>query len=215
MSDADDPELTSLLADLTTTLRDLQEEVEPDGPPRPRPPTPGELSRFTSEVAIPGLILVLKTNIRALQLLQRAIRLANGEDPTPGGSVSQMRDRAERVGRASVAQLDGVLDELQDAVEQRPDDEEARELLSRARTLREEISNQLDASTTQNGDESVSEATFEEESDPVDIDIESELQSIKDNMDDQDLSGDDDGGDDGGSDDDTDGSDEGNSPGNE
>lgn len=183
MSDADDPELSSLLTDLTTTLRDLQTEVEPDGPPKPRPPTPSELSRFTSEVAIPGLILILKTNIRALQLLRRAIRLANGENPSPGGNVSEVRDRAERVGRASLSQLDGVLADLQDAVEQRPNDEEARELLSRARDLRDEVSDQLEANTpADDGDQS--EATFEKRSDPVDIDIESELRSIKDNMDD-------------------------------
>ena len=75
MSDTD-PDVTELLADLTRSLQELEREIEPDR--RLRPPTPGQLSQFASEVAIPGLILVLRTNINALQLLQRTIRLAQG-----------------------------------------------------------------------------------------------------------------------------------------
>jgi hypothetical protein len=185
MSDSErDPELAELLADLTTTLRELQEEVEPDRPPRPRLPTPEGLSQFTSEVAIPGLILILQTNIRALQLLQRAIRLANGRDPSPDGTVSDVRSRAEQVGKASLSQLDTVLDDLQSALESRPEDEDARELLSRARNLHEEVREELDADGTS--------AEFDDGSQPVDIDIESELQSIKDHMDEDEDEDDDD-----------------------
>lgn len=183
MSDAEsDPELTQLLTDLTRTLRELEREVEREPQRGPRLPTPSELSRFTSEVAIPGLILLLRTNVRALQLLQRAIRLADGREPTPDSAVSGARARAEEVGRASLSQLDSVLAELQSALEARPENEEADELLSRARDLRAEVRDELageEHSMATDGREPGSE-----ESDAVAIDIESELQSLKDNLDD-------------------------------
>lgn len=190
MSDADgDPELTALLADLTSTLQDLQTEVEPDR--QPRLPTPEELSRFTSEVAIPGLILVLETNIRALQLLRRAIRLANGRDPSPEGTATAVRSRAETVGQATLSQLDGALTELQSALDGRPPDDEARKLLSRARKLQAEVSQELDTderTTSESQADEESEPTeigFEDESQAIDIDVESELQTLKDNLDDE------------------------------
>ena len=191
MSDPEsDPELTQLLTDLTRTLRELEQEVEPERPPGPRLPTPRELSRFTSEVAIPGLILLLQTNIRALQLLQRTIRLASGENPTPDGAVTEARARAERVGRASLSQLEDVLTDLQSALESRPENGEADELLSRARQLREEVHEQIEQDGTglsADETESVNEENRRETSDDrdvVNIDIESELQAIKDNVED-------------------------------
>lgn len=188
MSDADtDPELTALLSDLTGTLRELQEEAEPDR--RPRLPSPETLSQFTSEVAIPGLILVLETNIRSLQLLRRAIRIADGRDPSPDGTVADVRSRAEEVGQATLRQLEGSLDELQSALEERPPDDEARQLLSRARELQEEVTQQLDAERTApsdsdaDGDVETVDRTPDDGSESVSIDVESELQTIKENLD--------------------------------
>lgn len=206
MSDSeDDPELTQLLTDLTRTLRELEREVEPEKPDGPRLPTPSELSRFTSEVAIPGLILLLRTNIRALQLLRRAFRLADGRDPTPDGTVTEARNRAQKVGRASLSQLDGVLSELQSSLEARPQDDEANELLSRAQDLRNEIDEQMQESASENGDDT----DTDDGSDPVSIDIESELKSLKDNIEDAEDGHDTDDGDsgDGGSGSDAGGSD--------
>jgi hypothetical protein len=185
MSDSDsDPELTELLTDLTRTLRELEREVEPERPDGPRLPTPSELSRFTSEVAIPGLILVLRTNIRALQLLRRALRLADGRNPSPDGAVTEARSRAEKVGRASLSQLDDVLSELQTSLEARPEDDEASEILARARDLREELQNEMERDDTDvsvNDGDSTDGADMQD--DAVSIDIESELQSLKDNID--------------------------------
>lgn len=205
MSDADaDPELSQLLTDLTRTLRELEQEVEPERR-GPRLPTPSELSRFTSEVAIPGLILILRTNIRALQLLQRAIRLADNRNPTPDSAVTEARSRAEEVGRASLSQLDNVLTDLQSALEARPENEEADELLSRARELRAEVQDELTEDGTQSPVEGEdSENTETSQSDAVDIDIDSELQSLKDNLDDVDDGSEDDNGDGPGVDGDTD-----------
>jgi len=192
MSDADaDPDVTELLADLTRSLRELQSEMEPER--RLRPPSPGELSQFASEVAIPGLILLLQTNIRALQLLQRTIRLAQGRDPRGGGSAgSDVRERAEELSRATLGQLDNTLSEIQDAVEGRPADDDTRQLLSEARDLRDEIRAELDDGSG-NGDSPAGDdggtagdtgGAAAGDSDPVDIDVEAELRTIKDNLED-------------------------------
>jgi hypothetical protein len=195
MSDADaDPEVTELLADLTRSLQELQTEIEPDR--RLRPPTLRELSQFTSEVAIPGLILILETNIRVLKLLQRTIRLAEGKDPTGNSTVPEMRDRAERLSRATLSQLESTLSEVQSAVEGRPNNDETDQLLSEARTLRDQIQDELERRSQQrdgadesatggsegHDGQSVDESEFED--DTVDIDVESELKSIKDNLED-------------------------------
>lgn len=193
----EDPAVTELLSDLTLELRRLNREVEPEG--GPRLPTRQELSRLTSEVAIPGLILLLKTQIRALQLLRRAIRIADGREPTTGdGTAGQVRDRAERLGQTTLAQLDIVLEELQAAVEARPDDERAQDIIDDARDIRGQIQEELDA----------------EPADPdtaVGIDVETELQRLKDEVDGADEPRDGDEGDsgagtDGGADGDGDGS---------
>jgi hypothetical protein len=174
-------------------LQELQTEIEPDR--RLRPPTPRELSQFTSEVAIPGLILILETNIRVLKLLQRTIRLAEGKDPTGNRTVPEMRDRAERLSRATLSQLESTLSEVQSAVEGRPNSDDTEQLLSEARTLRDQIQDELERRSHQ-GDgvdesvtggseghdgQSVDESEFD---DTVDIDVESELKSIKDNLED-------------------------------
>lgn len=184
MSDPEsDPELTELLTDLTRTLRELEREVEPEKPDGPRLPTPSELSRFASEVAIPGLILMLRTNIRALQLLRRALRLADGRDPSPDGAVTEARSRAEKVGRASLSQLDDVLSDLQSSLEARPTDDEASELVSRARKLREEVQEEIQQDGAEFSPENGDGTATDDSSEAVSIDIESELQSLKDNID--------------------------------
>lgn len=203
MSDADsDPEIRELLSELTTTLQELEDEVERGRPRGPRLPTANELARFTSEVAIPGLVLLLRTNIRALQLLQRTLRLADGREPSPEGTVSEARNRAEDVGRASLSQLDDVLTDLQSALEGRSESEQATELLDRARDLREEVQDEL----AQDG-ATPAESSSTDDAAAVGIDIESELESLKHNLDEADDSqgnaGTDDGSDD---DEDNDGS---------
>jgi len=187
MSDADaDPEVTELLADLTRSLQELETELEPDR--RLRPPTLRELSQFTSEVAIPGLILLLRTNIKALQLLQRTIRLAEGREPRARSTGQGVRDRAEKLSRATLAQVDETLSEIQSAVEGRPPDDETRELLSEARNLRDEIQDELgdgEADSTGTGADGESQEGDDEPGrEMVDIDVEAELQSLKDNLED-------------------------------
>jgi hypothetical protein len=161
------PELSTLVGDLTRSVRELQSELEPE---RRRPPTPADLLRFTSEVTIPAIILALETNIRALELLRRALRLAEGREPS-GSDAPGARSRAEDLGRATLSRLDSVLADLQEGLAGRPDDDEARELLAEARELRSEI------------DERLAGAADRPRSDPVSIDVDAELRSIKDELD--------------------------------
>jgi len=167
MSDASaDPDVTELLADLTQELRDLQREVEPDRERSLR----RDLARFTSEVAIPGLILLLKTNIQALELIRRAIRIAEGREPRRRGGDSEVRERAERLGQVTLARLDDVLADLHGAVEGRPADDRSVQLIEEARAIRQQIQEEFE--------------TDDEDVEEVDIDVEAELRALKDDLDD-------------------------------
>ena len=180
MSDAGDPDVTRLLRDLTRELQTLQRELD-DGSRRGLP-SGSQLSRFTSEVAIPGVILLLETNIRALQLLRRTIRLADGRDPRDTGSSTarEFRDRAEQLGQATLVQLDNALAEVQESLDEREGDDEATQLLEDARRLQSQIREQL----AQSEAESTAIDIGDDETDPVDIDVDAELQSLKDNLED-------------------------------
>jgi len=173
MSDTSaDPDVTELLADLTRELRRLQREVEPD-----RRHLGRDLARLTSEVAIPALILLLKTNIQALELLRRTIRIAEGREPRGERAAPEMRKRAERLGNVTLARLDDVLADLQTAVEGRPDDDRSQQLIQEARDIRKQIQDELKA-------DSEAVDTDGEAVDTVDIDVETELRALKDDLDD-------------------------------
>jgi hypothetical protein len=206
-----DEDLAQLVAELATTLRELESEIDPPEPESPRVPTLSDLARFTSEVAIPGLILLLETNIRALRLLQRTIQLAEGGERA-AAETEQLRARAQRASETTLDRLDGALVELQDALEGRPESEEARSLLSEAQELRGEVQDRLaESRTSPGGDGTPPEADPDEggnerggapdgsdgdsanSSDPmnldggssnddVQIDVESELSAIKDEL---------------------------------
>lgn len=150
--------------ELAGTLRELRTEMR-DGRRPLRPPTPRELLRFTDEYTIPALVASLEAAIRALELLQGAIRLVEGR---PAG-----RDRPDvaAAGRATLDRLDALLAELQDAFEGEPPDPEARRLLADARELRDELGDRLDAGHTAG--------------EGVPVDVESELRSIKDEYDEE------------------------------
>lgn len=151
MSDRDD-ELATAAADLEASMRDLRRDLErraPRGPlGLPRPPTPGEFLRFADEAAIPALVAVLEANIRVLEALQKAIRLADGS--------RELRDRgaeagadAAAVGARTLERLDDALAEFQRVAEERglPENEAAREVLQEARTLRAELDQRVRAAT--------------------------------------------------------------------
>jgi hypothetical protein len=170
-----DPELSQLFGELTGAVEQLQGELEQSRGP-PRPPAPRQLVRFTSEVTIPAIVLVLETNVRALRLVQRALRIAEGRDP--GTSGSKTGDRAAELGRATLSRLDDALSDLGKALEGRPPDDEARELLDEVRDLQSEVDERL-------GTENITQQ------DSVNIDVDAELQSIKDDVDDNSHEGND------------------------
>ncbi|WP_435358227.1 DUF7547 family protein [Haloarchaeobius sp. DFWS5] len=153
----DDRELADDAEALASELRELRQLLERQGPrpPRgpfgiPRPPTPREFMEFADEVAIPATIAVLETNIRLLQALQRAIRLAEGgrrarERGEEAGSSA--RSRVESVSRETLGRVSDALTDLQSVLEgtELPENEHARGVLQEARDLREEIQRQVDA----------------------------------------------------------------------
>ena len=172
-----DDDLTALITDLVTTLQELETEVEPTTDSGlPRPPTPGELLRFTSDVTIPAVILILKSNIEALKLLRRALRMAEGRPTSTGSASDEVRQRASDLSRATLSRLDGALTDLQQAVEGTPEDEEARQLIQEAQQLRAQVRDRL-------ADESgVSEAGEPDQVTDVPVDVDAELRSIKDDI---------------------------------
>ena len=115
MSRSDDrDDLEDRLAELESTLRDLQSRL--DRPSRRfRPPTPGELLRFTEEYTIPTVIAVLEANVRALELLQRVLRLADPVRAADAESTAARR-RADDLRRDAADGLSDALSELRTAL---------------------------------------------------------------------------------------------------
>lgn len=159
--------------ELLSVLREIEAAV---GPPEPRrlikPPTPRGLIEFTSEVGIPAAILILRTNIAALELLQRTLRMM-GDHETHGESGTPTRDRVADLTAVSLSRLDQALGDLQTALEGRSTDRTPDDLLAEARKRTEELEAQL---------ESMGRAT---PSDPpgvrteTPVDVEAELDSLR------------------------------------
>jgi len=168
-----DEDLAELVRELVRALRDLERELEaPDDRGPPGLPSLGNLRRFTSEVAIPGLILVLETNVRALRLLQRALEL--GDDAGRASEeAASLTDRATAASETTLERLDDALERLQHSVEGRPGDDDAAELLEEARDLRAEVQSRLADHSDGSSDGSASQ----------EIDVDAELESIRDEID--------------------------------
>lgn len=123
MSDSTD-DLAPLVADLAETLAALEQRIDEE-PPRRR-----AFLRFTEQYAIPTTVAVLEANIRMLEALGGAIRIAEGREA----------ERSSGEGReAALAALDRTLSDVTDAVRGTPTDPDARRLLEQARDLRAEI----------------------------------------------------------------------------
>lgn len=179
MSESDpDTSISRELSELVRTLEDLRHELEPGDRRGLQPPTVNELRRFTTDVTIPALILVLETNVRALKLVQRALRMAQeggGTARTPG--ASDLGRRTYDVTREALARLDDVLADVDDALQDTPTDDEARDLLGEAMDLQSTLETQLREydSTVRSDDDRPG---------TVPVDVEAELEAIKDQLDD-------------------------------
>ncbi|MFC6906505.1 DUF7547 family protein [Halalkalicoccus tibetensis] len=188
-----DDDLEERVDELQRSLEELRREIEPR-PPRgpgglPRPPTPGELVRFADQQAIPTAIAVLEANVRALELLQGALRLADS-GRAAGEEADRTRRRAEDVSRRSLDRLDAVLEDLQEATrgDTLPEGGDARDILQEARDLREEIAERIgeadrerqrsrSRSSGSRGSGAESEGSTADGG--VEIDVEDELDSIR------------------------------------
>jgi hypothetical protein len=178
--DGADRDLQTEIDELTATVERLQSELQRSRKRRrpllPPPPSATELRRFTSEVAIPGLILLLETNVRALKLLRRTLRLADDGEQTGSHDV---QGRAADLGTEALARLEDALAQAQDALEGQAPDGEARELLAEARDLRADIESQLQERAEQSADPDSDDRTT---APGPEVDVEAELRSIKDQV---------------------------------
>ncbi|MFC7028028.1 hypothetical protein ACFQH8_12145 [Halomicroarcula sp. GCM10025710] len=89
-----------------------------------------------------------------------------------------VRARAAELSSVTLRRLDGALTEIQRAVEGTPEDEDARELLEEARALRADLADRL-----QEVDEGRSADGTDDSLSSVSVDVDAELQSIKDDID--------------------------------
>ena len=219
--------LDDRLDELESTLAELRAELDSErrrGPPRP--PSLGELLRFTEEYTIPTLIALLEATIQSLELLRRTLRLADPQRAVREESEAT-RGRLDRLGSEAGDQLAGALSELRQALSSAdlPETPESRRLIEDARDLTGEIESRLrdaegtvrdqrdrerargddrrrdtghgsrdrgvmiDVTDVDSGEEPADGTTVE--SDAPAVDVESELESIKDELDRVDASGDD------------------------
>jgi hypothetical protein len=198
-------DLAALVTELEETLRELRTEVDGNGrrgPPGrgrsrsrtgesalPRPPSPRDLLRFTETYTIPTVVAFLEAAIRGLELLAGAIRLLDGRDPRSpdrrdrdGGAIladvsTAAGERAAASGREALARVDDALAELQRTYEGEPEDPTARRLLADARELRGEIDERLAARDPTDGT-SRDERAPERDRGPT-VDVDAELESLK------------------------------------
>ncbi|WP_367996594.1 DUF7547 family protein [Haloferax volcanii] len=110
----------------------------------PRPPTFGEVLRFTESYTIPTVIAVLEATIASLELLRRLMRLSD-----PGRAMDDARTETEarmrNVPKSAVSGVDRALDELRNALSEAdlPSNPEARDVMDRARSLADELDARL------------------------------------------------------------------------
>jgi len=179
MSSRDDEELAVLLADLETTLTELRSAIDDDvRPDRRRPPTPGEMLRFTEEYTLPTIIALLEATVRSLELLRAVLRLA-GPRPTD----ERLRERLASRSAPETATLRDALTELRDALSgaELPEDSAASSILTDAQELTTEIDERLDEAGDDRRREGRADQPsgrgvaidVEEEDDAVDAELES------------------------------------------
>lgn len=184
-SQPDRSDLPGVLRELTSSLvtlrQDLRAEQRRGGAGLDR------LLRLTTDVTIPATILVLETNIRALRLLQRTLRIVDGSE-TDGRATTTAGEDVASVGRSVVDRLDDALEDVQTAVEGDVDSQ-TRDHLENARELNRTLEARLDElSEAEDGSEDERESTSDDRG--ATVDVEAELRSIKDQHGDSDVGND-------------------------
>ena len=184
MERAPDDDLESRVDDLERDIEALTDTIarrSPRGPfGLPRPPTPGELLRYADEAAIPAGIAILQANIRLLEALRQAIRLLeSGEQARRRGN--EISTEAATMRTQVLDQFDAAISELEQAIQGTPRDVPGHDIIADARTLRDDLESRI-AETEQGSIDATVEQKEESESivsEGTTIDIEAELESIK------------------------------------
>ncbi|MFC6988342.1 hypothetical protein ACFQJD_05775 [Haloplanus sp. GCM10025708] len=187
-------DLRTQLDELERTLDALREELDGDRPGRPRrrrprPPSPLELLRFTESHTLPTLVATLEATIEALELVRGLLRLA---DP------AATDDRARELPPGARATVGRALSDLRSALEgaDLPDDPAARELVTDARDLAADVEARLDdarrgagepssdagVDVREAGEDGGSTADVADSTSSSDVDVTSELDSIRDEI---------------------------------
>lgn len=140
-----DDELADRLDELEETLSALRGELRSDSVRRPpRPPSLGELLRFTEQYTIPTLIAMLEATIKSLELLRRTMRLADPQRAVRE-ETTEARTELDRLGSQASQELARGLSELRTALSEAnlPENTESRRLIEDARSLTREIEDRI------------------------------------------------------------------------
>ena len=133
-------ELGETLDELGAELREERDREVRDRFRNPRPPTFGEVMRFTESYTLPTIIAVLEATIASLELLRRLIRLSD-----PGRAMDDARRETETqlrgVPQTAVTGVERALDELRRALSEAdlPSNSDARDIMDHARSLADEL----------------------------------------------------------------------------
>lgn len=176
----------------------------------PQPPSVSELLRFTEEYTIPTVIALLEVTVEVLELLQGLLRLAGpGPRDTSEAGARKSAPSSDRILRGASERaaddLVTVLRDLRTALTEAdlPDNPESRSIIEEARELSAEIERRIEEGGVSSrdgepGTPSTGAVTIEVDKDEdqdseadgetgdasrgPDVDVESELRSIKDDL---------------------------------
>lgn len=170
-TDRDD--LEARLDRLEATLEELRDAVvEDDRLDRGRQPErPTERAlRLTERLAVPAAVAALEANVRVLEFLQERLESLEARE------AEDARGRGSPVSERMLERLDEALARMEDAIAEAdlPRDAEARRLLERARDLNEEVRGRVGGSATGGSEPTVIEIDVEEELDRIKEDVDSE-----------------------------------------
>lgn len=165
-----DDDLEARVAALETAIEDLRDDLLEENTMSRElfsPPSLRDILRFTDQIAIPGIILILETNIRLLKLLQRTIRLSDTSATSDGSS--EIQTELATYTSKTLRELETAISKLQSLdIAGGPADETAQSLLTDIRELRTDITNELNEASTnapptsnQNADELTNEIAEE------------------------------------------------------
>jgi ElaB/YqjD/DUF883 family membrane-anchored ribosome-binding protein len=183
-----------------------------DQPRSPTTPRGSDIVRFTEEYTIPTVIAILETTIQSLELLRGVLRLADPDRRFAGGRDDRDGRRIDGVDRRVVEGTERALDDLRRVLTgtEEPSDPVARDVFREARELTAEIESRLAEARDEpgrsrsdgrpgrdgrresvvipvddedgTGEESADGGNTDTEDSGVEIDVDAELESIRDEV---------------------------------